>query len=516
MNSFVQRHAQSVTGILSGWDRLRFRGTLRMLANVEGMRRFLSYTGCLLKDFGAFALQSSRGIREASLGVAEALDRPVVHLSSPSICKEEQARRIAMRDGIREGLICVLTAVESCGGYDIRSDRQSGHLKLVHAPRKCQHLYHYYLHPVFGFMHVRLQTWLPFNLFPCINGREWLGKQMDSAGIAYERRDNCFTEVSDVAAAQTLLEEQVRFNYEQALGALAAAVNPGYRQFVGDWDVDYYWSLEESEWATDVMFKSAGALSGVYPALVRHGMYGLRSPDVLRFLGQPLGRGGQVHPRNAQEIASDVKRRAEGVRVKHRAGGNSVKMYDKQQSVLRVETTLNNMRQLKAPTVVEGKVVWRKMKKGVCDIARRAEVSQASNERYLEAVSSVECPLPLKTLTESLGRRVIWHGRAARGLNLLGDDARLLEAVAGGEFLINGFRNRDVQAALYGQQPKDAAEKRRRCGRVTRQLRLLRAHGLIQKVPRSHRYLVSKKGRQVISALQAAREADVNKLLNAA
>jgi hypothetical protein len=103
-----------------------------------------------------------------------------------------------------------------------------------------------------------------------------------------------------------------------------------------------------------------------------------------------------------------------------------------------------------------------------------------------------------------------------RGLNLLGDDARLLEAIAGGEFLINGFRNRDVQGALFGESSSDEAEKRRRSGQVTRKLRMLRAHGLIQKVSRTHRYLVSNKGRRVIAALIAAREADIEKLLKAA
>jgi len=516
MDSFLHRHASSVIASLCGWDRLRFRGTLRMLANVRGLGLFLSYTARLLKDFGQFALESSRRVREASLESAQRKGRPVVHLASASICKEEQARAIAQRDGIAEGLICVLAAVEPCGGYDIRSDKASGKLKLIHAPRRCQHLYHYYLHPIFGFMHVRLQTWLPFNQFICINGREWLSRQMDLAGIGYVRADNCFTRIDDPAAAQKLLEEQVSFNYEKALGDLGRLVNPALQQIVGDWKTDYYWSLEESEWATDVMFKSESELSRLYPALVRHGVHGLRCPDVLRFLGHRLPGHGRVHGNYLEQVSSDLKRRVEGVRLKYRAGSNSVKMYDKQGSVLRVETTLNDMRQLKAPAVVKGKTVWRKMRKGVSDIKRRAQVSAACNGRYLEAVSAIQTPTPLKTLTESLGRATTWKGRRVRGLNLLGEDARLLEAVAGGEFLINGFRNRDVQRAMFGEPAQDPAQKRSRSAKVTRILRMLRAHGLIQKVSRTHRYLVSEMGRQVNSALQAAREADVQKLMAAA
>ena len=50
-------------------------------------------------------------------------------------------------------------------------------LELVGEPRKCLHLYHYLIHPLFGFMHLRLQTWFPFSLQVCLNGREWLARQ---------------------------------------------------------------------------------------------------------------------------------------------------------------------------------------------------------------------------------------------------------------------------------------------------------------------------------------------------
>lgn len=516
MLNFVQQHALSVMGVVRGWDRMRLRGTLRLLANVAGMRRFLGYTNRRLKDFGDFALASSRKVREGSLAQAEWLNRPVVHLPSSSINKEERAREIARRDGIKEGLICVLTAVEGCGSYDLRSNKQAGKLELIHSPRKCQHLYHYFLHPVFGFMHVRLQTWLPFNQFICINGREWLGRQMDAAGIGYLKRENCYAWIADVEGAQKLLDEQVSFNYEQALGELGQRVNPVLPALVGDWQSKYYWSIDESEWATDLMFRSEAELSRLYPALVRHGMHSLLSPDVMRFLGHRLRNDGCIPARFTGEVVSDVKRRSEGVRIKHRLRSNSVKMYNKQASVLRVETTLNNMREIKAPQLIKGKIVWRKMRKGVCDVARRAEVSDASNRRYLEAMAAVATPRPLKELTDSLAKPAALNGKRVRGLNLLGEDAHLLEAISAGEFLINGLRNKDVQAKLFAATRDDPAEQRRRCGQVTRKLRMLRAHGLINKVPRTHRYLVSEKGRQVIAALMAARDSDISKLLHAA
>jgi hypothetical protein len=518
MNPFMQQHTDSVTGVLSGWDRLRFRGTLRMLAHVGGLSRFLGYTGHLLKDFGQYALELSRKVRAASLAVAEGSGRPVLHLESPSICKEDQARKVERRDGIQEGLICVLTAVEGCWSYNIRSNRATGHLDLVHAYRKCQHLYHYMMHPVFGRMHVRLQTWLPFTLHVCLNGREWLARQMAAAGIAHRRVDNCFTAIEDVAAAQALADRQVRFDWSKALEALAAQVHPSLASIVGSYRIGYYWSLDQSEWATDVMFQDRQALEALYPALVRHGMESFDSREVMRFLGRSVERG--ITPRFSGEIVSDVAARPEkyeGIRIKHRVNRNSLKMYNKAGKVLRVETTLNDVGDLKALRTVKGKKMWVGMRKGVADAPRRAEVSHKSNERYLEALASVSTPVSLKTLTAALSEAATWKGKRVRGLNLLGEaDASLLAAAGRGEFLVNGLRNRDLQGLLYAKPTKDPVERRRRCGQVTRKLRMLRAHGLIQKVPHTHRYMVSNKGRQVIAALHAAREADIEKLTNAA
>jgi hypothetical protein len=111
---------------------------------------------------------------------------------------------------------------------------------------------------------------------------------------------------------------------------------------------------------------------------------------------------------------------------------------------------------------------------------------------------------------------VRWEKQSVRGLNLLGpDDAALLAAVGRGEWAINGFRNRDLQRLLF-DAPADAAGQKPRSGQVTRKLRMLRAHGLIHKLPHTHRYQVSHKGRQVIAAVQAAREADIEQLAKAA
>lgn len=518
MQQFLQQHADSVIGMVSGWDRLRFQGSLRSFCHAHGLGAFLGCTRRFYKGFKDFALESSAGLKSAALKAAERIGRPVIHVRSPKTSKEQVAREVAQKDGIKEGLICAITAVEPCSSFEIRKDRVGGGIDFQRAYRKCLHIYHYHLHPVFGFMHVRLQTWLPFGQFICINGREWLSRQLDAAGIDYLRKENCFVRLADAEAAQRMLDEQVNYEWRPALDQLASSIAPTLGQILTPFPSSYYWSIQESEWATDFMFTSTQALSTLYPSLLHHGIISFRSPDVMRFLSQRTPLHGNAFGRQKRKIVSDLRGRAEGIRIKHRMGSNSVKMYNKQGSVLRVETTLNNVRELKSPRrKPDGSVAWQQMRKGIVDARQRAEVSQTANRRYVEAISAIATPITLASLTESLSRPVNWNKQQVRGLNLLAEhDAKLLETISKAEFLLHGLRNRDLQAALFNTPAQDEKEKHRRSAQISRKLRMLRAHGLLHKLPHTHRYVVSDKGRAVITALIAARAADIQKLAKAA
>lgn len=517
MISFVQQHAGDVIGFLKGWDRLRLRGTLRAVAHGKGLASFLRYSGRKLADFGKYAAWASGQLRQAAEQMASQAGRPWQYLPKPGVNKEEVARQIAERDGLKQGLICILSAVEPCWSFRLVQSKDGQGIAMQRAYRKCLHIYQYHIHPVFGFMHLRLQTWMPFNLHLCLNGREWLSRQMDAAGLKYVRKGNCFPWVQDIAGAQALLQQQVEFQWEPALAQLVGQMHPAIGRVLRPYEACYYWSIEESEWATDVMFRSEAALSELYPSLIRHGLEHFGSRDVMRFLGQRVPLRGNAHPCDYREVVSDLKERTEGIRIKHRLGDNAVKMYNKQGSVLRMETTLNDVRQLKTPRRRKGEVIWRPMRKGVADARRRAAVSDQANDRYAEALAAVGRPVAFKTLTDGLSARVSWKGQKVRGLNLFAEhDVKLLEIVGRGQFLLNGFRNRDVQRAWFPEATTQPAESRRRSGQITRKLRMLRAHGLIQKLPHTHRYLVSEKGRQVIAALMAARNADITQLTNAA
>lgn len=518
METFVARYRSAITASLSGFDRLVFRGTLIPLVIDNGMYTFLKRAGVRLLDFKKYVLATSERIKQASLQAAVEHQRPIHYLQSARIDKEALAKRLLVEHPVEQGLVCAFRTVEPCMSFEYHRAADPRERGLRLRPRKCLHIYHYLLHPVFGFIHARLQTWFPFNMQICLNGREWLAHQLQRAGHTdFTRHDNCFTHLGDPARAQRFMDRQLSIAWKRVLDAIARTLNPLHGQIFKPWPQSYYWSAYQSEWATDLLFRDAAALAAVYPALVRHATLHFQSPDVMRFLGRK-----RVHGNFRGELISSCKRRPEGVRVKHWVYGNSIKMYDKGASVLRIETTIAKTTPFKVlrprERTPQRTLAWQPLRKGIADLHRRAQVAQAANDRYLDALAVIEDSTPLHRLLDQVSRPVTYHGRRVRAVRI-GDptDLALLQTITRGEFATAGFRNRDLRRLLHPtQQPLATADARRLSARISRQLRLLRAHGVIKKIPKTHRYQLTKRGRLLCAALFAVREATLEKLVGSA
>jgi hypothetical protein len=516
-DSFISNFAGQVIGALHGFDRLRLRGTLRTLYSHDVMEAYLNAQRILIKDFGQLVERTSAAVRAATHAFAESWNRPVRHLNSSQISKEQLARQIAQQDGVTEGLIAVLSAVEPCKSFRVVGNRQTKQIELRIEPRKCLHFYFYFEHKQFGFMHVRLQTWFPFQIDVCLNGRHWLAKQLEAEGIGYRKRENAIIWCQDLVEAQRLLDRQVRLDWCKELDALVAQVHPLHEKIRRPLNLSYYWTVSESEYASDLLFRRPEDLARIYPSLVHHALRSFSSPDVMRFLGRNVPTTGRVDGNFKGEIVSDLKHRPEGIRVKHSLDGNSIKLYDKQGTVLRVETTIPNADQFKvyrtATGSPDGPKSWRELRRSVADMDRRAQVCRAANGRYLEALSAVAGGVPLSAWAKEVCARVKRHGRSYRGLHpLRADDAALFAAVNRGEFAINGFRNHQIRQLLSPATPISTKAARSQAAAIRRRILLLRLHGIVRKVGKTRRYLVTEKGRAILTAFLAAAQADVDQL----
>jgi hypothetical protein len=525
MQKFIAKFGSMIQGVICGADRLVLRGSLRAIQYSFGMMGYLWQKQVLLTGFGKHAQQITAQIKEASLAEAKRLNRPVQYLPSSKTDKKTMAEQIAARDQIQEGLICVLSCVEPCMSFDVGPNAEKKELEIKYRLRKCLFLYHYWMHPVFGFMSARIQTWFPFQIQIYLNGREWLAQQMKGEGLEYERHENCFSWMADYPRGQSLLDDQLKTDWPKQLGEIAQKLNPLHGKIFGGFPADYYWSAIESEWATDVGFRGGVELQRLFPLLVEHGMTSFSSPDVMKFLGHKVTAQGNIHGNFQGEVCTDLKRRVEGVRVKHRVDANSVKMYDKVHSVggsvLRIEMTMNNEKAFRVyrpkEGEAEGEKKWRRMRRGLADLHRRGEVSQQINERYLNALASVDDSARLQQILEPLEKRQQWKGRPVRALHPFSpDDGALLEIINRGEFMIRGICNKDLQRALFPQPASSSIEARRRSARISRQLRLLRAHGIIYKISGRNLYQVSASGRTLLTTFLLARQASANQLMKKA
>jgi hypothetical protein len=548
-DAFVNRFGPLLKYALGGFDRLRFHASLRPLYSPGWMYGYLCAAKILLKDFADHAKALSLRVCLAGQESAKQAGRPYHYLRSSKINKEQFIEEIAQRDKIRQGLIAVLGAVEPCVAVTVRGDRETKRLVPVVETRKCLHLYHYWEHPQLGRCHLRLQTWYPFSVDVCANGRLWLARQMAAEGLGYKRADNCFIHLADPVRAQELADAQWKTDWLNLLNPLLVSAHGLREEILRPLKLEYYWTVSQSEYATDLLFKDGKDLPPIFQAFVQHGLCTFQSPDVMRFLGHQVPvKTGRVNGRLKDEVQSDVKLRYEGCRIKHRVGLNSIKGYDKYWGLYRVETTLvcpeffkiyrsspppelkplvqlpptpraktpnppQRMPAKPSPPSTGQKRSWQRLRRTVADMPRRAEVSRAANKRYLDALASTQISDPLGPAAATICRPVIRQGKRYRALNpFSAGDALCLKALCRGEWAINGFHNRDLRAEIYPTRPQDKAKARRQSAAVGRKLRLLRAHGLIAKVGGTHRYQVTSQGRALLTALAAAHQADTKRL----
>ena len=499
MNAIMQKYPDKVTGTLSGWDRLVFRGYYQILTTVGGLVAFMGQIGVELKDFAKHAQEYTERIKKECLLAAELSNRPYQYVNSPQLRKEDIAKRFFEEDPIETGLICILGAVEPCVTFELSMRNKHNYPLFKRKFGKCMHLYQYWIDPEFGFMNARIQTWYPFNVQICLNGREWLSRKLDAGGVGYRRDGNCFPEIDDYPRAQRLMDGMLRKNWINVLDRMAMRLNRSQRKMLPG--MSYRWSAFQTEWATDVSFRTPRDLQAIYPQIVRGAITAFSGRDVLRFMGKRTSFQG--------EVDGHYRKFDEGIRVKHQAGGNSVKVYDKSGSLLRVETTINQPDQFRVFRAAEGgdadDKAWRQLRRSVVDMKARSQVSGRCNARYSEALASLDSSEMIRETIMPICRPVRRDGKRHRGLHpFSAEDRQLLAAINRGEFSLSGFSNREIAKHIFGSASREQTDRARIASRVSYRLRILRAHGLIHKMKDRRRYRISPKGRKIITVILAS------------
>jgi hypothetical protein len=494
LSRFITKFTHLIVAVLSCFDRVIFKGHLALAAPCE-LESFVDLTLKVRRcDFiKTIAPRYSERLVEHAQAWAQKAGRTYEYRTG-QFRKDEWAQGLIRDQGISEGLVGILCTQETCPSFALVPGPQRP--RFVSRNRQQRVLYYYFLDPQFGLIHVRLQTWLPFTVQVYVNGHEWLAQQMVQKKLGFVQQHNAFTQLDDPAQAQRLADRFAHLNWPKILDRWAHQVNPLLSELFPGYPV--HWVVDQAEYATDLLFKSRAALSGLYRALLDYAVRTFTSKDILGFLGRKWDRrfDGEVHTQYEDE-------RWFGTRIKHRMKTNWLKMYDKFGTILRVETVINSAKEFWVYRTQHHRdgtssVGYYPMTKGVASLVDYQEQALACNRRYLDALAVVDDPTPAYQDLRQLTEPKVVDGRSYAGFNpARRDDVRLFTTVLDGDHIARGFRNADIREPLFGR-PRPSVLQRRASAAVGRLLKRLHVRHLVAKIPRTRRWRVTERGRHLL------------------
>ena len=496
LSRFVSKFTSLIVAVLSCFDRVIFKGHLALAAPCE-LEYFVDRVLKVRRtDFiKTLAPQYSDRLVEHAKQWAQKEDRVYLYRTG-QFRKDEWAQNLIRDQGVSEGLVGVLCTLETCPSFALVPGPNRP--QFVSRPRQQRVLYYYFLDPQFGLIHVRLQTWLPFTVQVYVNGHEWLAQQMVHQKLGFVQQHNAFTQLDDPDQTQRIADRFAKLNWPKILDRWARQVNPLLDEVLDGYSVQ--WVVDQAEYATDLLFKSRAALAGLYRALLDYAVRTFTPKDILGFLGRKWDRrfDGEVHTHYESE-------RWFGTRIKHRMKSNWLKMYDKFGLILRIETVINDPKEFwvyrtrrhRDGTTSTG---YFPMTKSVDSLVDYQAQALACNRRYLEALTVVDDPTPAYPELRQLTEPKVVNERSYAGFNpARREDVRLFKAILDGDHIARGFRNADIRVPMFGASKK-ASEKRRTSAAVGRLLKRLHVRQLVAKVPRTRRWRVTERGRQLLGA----------------
>lgn len=505
---------------VTGFDRIVFKGYILPLMAARGAMDFCQSKNILNRDYKTWMLkQTAQLIASIDQYAKKHCGQSIIPISTWRTRKEALAHDRQEKEKIREGLIGAWSCLES--GLSFRSHycEKSGYPQLKNYQTRCKHIYLYYDHKDYGFMNIRIQTWFPYPIQICLNGREWLRRSLEKEKVEFMAKGNKFFYVSDYEAAQILLDKQLDVRYAQMLDEFIPIFFPTYRDVIGP-HFSYYWTMWQSEWATDLILSAPHDLKKTTDAILRHAHITGTSSRVLKYMDRPFTVSGKPDARMKDNVISRVLDFNDGIRVRHWVGSNSVKVYN-EQNVLRIESTINDPSKFKVFRHKQGQDKEEAksqlpLRKGVMDIPLRAKISQQINDRFSDTLSAFHDDSPVHELIADISHHQMNNGRRFRGLDPLGKDRDILQSLSSPEFRLSGLTNKMLRQKLAGSDFAKGCSDKQLSSKISRLLRMMRAHGIIRKLPKQNKYQLTIKGVKLTTVLVAFLDSSTNELMKLA
>src|SRR3990172_2481371 len=491
MKILTQTHTEKISFTLSCYDRIIINGIMPEISYSQGMTSYMYQHKEKIFDYPRFAEPMKTVIKENAERIAKEENIEIEFVRKGNVRKEDLIKKRLAERGEQPGIVHILSAMEQCPTYQPWHDKSTGKTFLKPTQSKCLHYYFYFIDEQLGYGYVRVPTWCPFRLQVYINGHHLLSNQLKEEGIKHTLIDNAFDSIADVARAQQLADEIPVEKIHRKLDEFAWKFCPVYKRL----KLRYHYTIMQAEYATDIVFKKQEDLQPIYSELIATAIHTVKPDNIATFLGRKLD------PRYQGEAGNNYNIRLEGSRIKHNMGTASIKMYDKFQKMLRIETTINNVSFFKHYREVVHRdgttsMQMATLKKTIYSLPLLKDNMKASNNRYLEFISAFDNKQTGYKRLEKITQTTEGDNRNYRGFNFFSKDGlAILQAIIRGEFNIQGFRNKNLRKFLDVNSNK-----------VSRILKRLWSHGLVKKARDCYKYYVTKLGKECIVMAEKIKE----------
>lgn len=483
----TERYKSEISGVLGCYDRVIIRGTAGNMGYADGMTAFFYSHHYKIFDFAKIFAPITERIKANLEQMASESGIAIEYIRKVgAFRKDEKIAKILEKRGNGLGLVHIFSQLELIDTFDPWHDETTGKTLFKPASTKRLVYYIYFIDKLLGLCYMKIPTVAPFALGFYFNGHGLLETKLNNSNISFIKQENAFLSISDFDVAQKLSNE---IEVKKIHTVLDGCVRR-YCPFPEDWNIHYQWSLSEVEFSYDIIFKDADTLKPIYDNIITTAMHTITPENIANYLGKRFSFQFEG------EAGSRYNKRILGTRIKHQLGDTSVKIYDKFGSVLRIEVTSRNVSEMrvfrdvhKRDGTTEAKVA--PVKKSIYSLFDLTTLFTRACLRYLEAISAFNDPTDgLKKLDKAV-ETVVDNGRKYKGFNFFSkEDKDILLAVANPKFNIDGMRNKHLRRLLPGKDQRQ----------ISRLLKRLRVHGLIDKVRGTFKYRLTELGKLVITA----------------
>ena len=477
--------AQSVADVLrehvvlqvEGIDWMYLNVYVPVLQAVEGVLKFI-------RIHRGHPVASTAMVEPITRRFVESIERYVRDNNIPLITFEKGQRKDDVANQRRatftrdEGVVFVGKAQEKCTVYRTEKRRnprtQRNYAWIVKSTALVNHYYFYCVDRDFGPFFLKFCSYFPYNAKLCLNGHEYVKRQLEIRQIKYQSLDNGILSCADPKRLQALCNGLSGEKIESLLRKWLRLLPHPFASKDRQAGYRYQLSILQLELALTQVLDRPVSGRIFFEEVIRENL-DIGRPKQVQLIFERWVTKSTPGSFRTRVITDGV---IPSLHVDYK--GTRIKQYHKEGRALRTETTINNTRDFY-------------IGKSLRNLPALRKIGFQANRRLLEVEQISHDCLLAEEVFQKLNRPIQMESQRASALRFADPQVQALwTALLLFQLLPTGFSNRNLRehlAPLLGQQPADLTQ-----GRMTYHLRRLRLHGMIERIPKSHRYRLTNLG----------------------